>query len=415
MVDESGKRGHEVTREELYALVWDVPLAEVARSFAITDVQLAAVCRRLNVPIPSRDHWTTLAAGGKPKVWPLPRTAKHASASLGQRPARPTPPSAVGRPRESTTSPTPVPAVATAKNSGPLHPLTRKTRAYFLDVKRRVERHAKRRPDAAYSPDDWPPHPDHGRYWCSGEDGYHLCVSLPEVNRALEILDVLTKALTKQGFRISIKQPEHRNRHDRGESRLVAEKKGEELHYRMWESYSQRRYTAKEQAEAERARQYIGKVEYIPNGLFALELSGTEYRIQQTFRETNTKTLDQDLSNIVTAFVDAVPRQIALREERLEEERARQEEAHRRWQEENRTRQEKQLVENLLHEASRARRFAELRGYLDAIEREAVTTGGLSDVGRKWLEEARRLIDLYDPMQARLGLSNANNPDNDNA
>ena len=266
-----------------------------------------------------------------------------------------------------------------------------------------MERHAKRRPDAPYSPDDWPPHPDHGRYWCSGEDGYQLCVSLPQVERALGILDVLTKALTKQGFRISIKEPEHRSRHDRGQSRLVAEKKGEELHYRMWESYSQRRYTAKEQADAQRASRYIGKVEYIPNGTFVLELSGSEYRIQQTFRETSTKTLDQDLATIVTAFVDAVPRQIALREERLEEERARQQEAHRRWQEENRIRQEKQLVESLLDEASRARRFAELRGYLDAIEREAVTTGGVSDVGRKWLEEAQRLIDLYDPMQARLG------------
>lgn len=181
------------------------------------------------------------------------------------------------------------------------------------------------------------------------------------------------------------------------------EKKGEELHYRMWESYSQRRYTAKEQAEAQRASRYIGKVEFIPNGLFALELSGAEYRIQQTFRETNTKTLDHDLANIVTAFVDAVPRQRSLREVRLEEERARQEEAHRRWQEESRIRQEKQEVENLLDEASRARRFAELRSYLKAVEREASAGGGVTDAGRKWLEEARRLIELYDPLQARLG------------
>ncbi|MFO1315751.1 MAG: hypothetical protein U1F58_09110 [Burkholderiales bacterium] len=276
-----------------------------------------------------------------------------------------------------------------------------------------MERHAKRRPDAPYSPDDWPPHPDHGRYWCGGEDGYHVAASLPQVERALKILDALTKALVKSGFRVLVKEPDRRNRNDRAESRLIAEKSGEQLHYRMWESYSRRYYTAKEHAAAKKESRYLGSVEYIPNGTFVLELTGAEYRIEQMFRETKTRTLDLELPDIVTKFLEAVPRQKALREERLAQERAWQEAAQRRREEENRIREEKTQVESLLEEAGHARRFAELRSYLDAVEREAMQDGGITDAGRKWLVEARRLIERYDPMLVRLGPSPAVRDEND--
>lgn len=386
--------------------MWEKPLADIAESFGATDVELAAVCRKLNVPIPSRDHWSLQRSGATPKVWKLPRTAKQQVAVIGTRPIKASP--APTAEQSATEAPSPkAPSIKAATESARPHPLTRKTQAYFLDVKRRVERHAKRRPGAPYPSGDWPPHADHGRYWCGGEDGYPLLISLAQVERVLGILDGLTKGLIREGFLVVVREPDHPNRHDRSQPRLAAEMKGERLHYRLYESYSQRRYSAKEQAEAKKASRYIGRVEYIPNGTLVFELSGSEYRIKQTFRETNAKTFDLDLPTLVNAFVDAVLRQKALREERLAEERARQVEASRRWQEEHRLRQEKEQVEALLDEASRARRFAELRSYLATVEREATQGGGMTAEGRTWLDEARRLVEMYDPLQIRLDSADA--------
>jgi len=46
-----------VTREELYRLVWSKPITELAKEFGMSDVGLAKVCKKLNVPKPYRGYW----------------------------------------------------------------------------------------------------------------------------------------------------------------------------------------------------------------------------------------------------------------------------------------------------------------------------------------------------------------------
>lgn len=64
-----------VTREDLYARVWAKPVREVACDLHVSDVGLAKVCRRLNVPLPPRGHWAKLAAGQTVVTPPLPAPA----------------------------------------------------------------------------------------------------------------------------------------------------------------------------------------------------------------------------------------------------------------------------------------------------------------------------------------------------
>ncbi len=58
-------------RDELYRLVWSKPVRQVAKTYGVSDVALAKICRRLNVPVPGRGHWARVAAGQKPKRRPL--------------------------------------------------------------------------------------------------------------------------------------------------------------------------------------------------------------------------------------------------------------------------------------------------------------------------------------------------------
>lgn len=58
-------------REELFALVWDRPMVEVAKELGISDVALAKRCRSLQVPTPPRGYWARVRAGQRPKHPPL--------------------------------------------------------------------------------------------------------------------------------------------------------------------------------------------------------------------------------------------------------------------------------------------------------------------------------------------------------
>jgi hypothetical protein len=56
-------RVHRISRKELYELIWSEPITTLARQFGISDVGLAKVCRRSDIPAPPRGYWAKVAAG----------------------------------------------------------------------------------------------------------------------------------------------------------------------------------------------------------------------------------------------------------------------------------------------------------------------------------------------------------------
>ena len=66
----------QLTREELYDLVWSRPVTKVAAELEISDVALHKICRRHDVPVPPRGHWAKLAAGKPIQQTPLSKSSK---------------------------------------------------------------------------------------------------------------------------------------------------------------------------------------------------------------------------------------------------------------------------------------------------------------------------------------------------
>jgi hypothetical protein len=62
-----------MTRQQLYELVWKQPATTLAQTYGISDVGLAKVCRRHDIPRPSRGYWAQKEAGKSPATTPLPR------------------------------------------------------------------------------------------------------------------------------------------------------------------------------------------------------------------------------------------------------------------------------------------------------------------------------------------------------
>lgn len=51
------------TREELYQLVWELPMTDIAKKYTISDVGFRKLCIRLNIPFPKSGDWTKIRSG----------------------------------------------------------------------------------------------------------------------------------------------------------------------------------------------------------------------------------------------------------------------------------------------------------------------------------------------------------------
>ncbi|MBN9304806.1 MAG: hypothetical protein BGO82_11135 [Devosia sp. 67-54] len=61
-----------VTRDELYALVWQKPMSRLAEEFGISGNGLAKICDRMAVPYPPRGYWAKKEAGKPVVTFKLP-------------------------------------------------------------------------------------------------------------------------------------------------------------------------------------------------------------------------------------------------------------------------------------------------------------------------------------------------------
>jgi hypothetical protein len=63
---------HYFKRESLHELVWTAPVLEVAKRLGVSDVGLARLCRRAEIPTPGRGYWARVESGQRVGRAPLP-------------------------------------------------------------------------------------------------------------------------------------------------------------------------------------------------------------------------------------------------------------------------------------------------------------------------------------------------------
>jgi hypothetical protein len=69
-----GEQSHaiKISRQTLYGQVWATPMARLAKEYGISDVALAKICKKLNVPYPGRGYWRRKETGKAVRQIPLP-------------------------------------------------------------------------------------------------------------------------------------------------------------------------------------------------------------------------------------------------------------------------------------------------------------------------------------------------------
>ena len=171
------------TREDLYEAIWSEAVQKVAQALGISDVGLAKICKKLNVPRPGRGYWAKSPRLRKVLKKPLPPLAEgqESVSSISQAGgAGWTREALKALAEEGIAAPT---ATTPSNNTGP-HPLIAKYAAMVAEKEWGVRTLVKEKPCLA------------------------LAVSKPALERGVAILQTIFEALEAKGFNPEVLPPQ---------------------------------------------------------------------------------------------------------------------------------------------------------------------------------------------------------------
>ena len=373
-----------LSREELYKLVWEEPITTVAKRLGLSDVGLAKICKRYNIPRTERGYWAKKASGKFVRRIPLPKISpeeRYLDSIIIQLPT-----ADAFRESEEISA-----VLAFEKDEANLVVVPE-----TLSSPHRLIQHTKRSLKSG-SVDE------KGVLRTQDKGVLNIQVTKSSFDRALRIMNALVKAMERRGYEL---RPRHSSYY--GNKHLLAVYvEGEEVLFGLDEKISRQDYTPTptEQRKLDQRKIYpyqLPRHEYIATRKLTLRFWGwgsntsrstwSDAKIQRV-----ENCLNDFLANLYTSAVEMrMDREKREREEQLRrEERARKEELVRLRSE------EQARVDNLKADASSWKEAQRIRSDIEAV-RYSVSTGVstiLSGEGlQEWLSWAEQHADRLDPL-----------------
>jgi hypothetical protein len=368
-----------LSRTELYQLVWSEPMIKVAPRFGLSDVGLAKVCKRYNIPRPPVGYWAQKQFGKQPAQTPLPEAAE------GLRSIR-----FLEEERQQLAASVPVvedrvsddqlkkliafeeePSnqVAVPEQVAKYHPFVRQTKEAFAGV-------------SAYrglvSPN-----------WAAEGARLQVQVAKESVPRALRLMDCLIKEFEKRDHKVTFESTERRRT-------VLFVILGEKFEVRLREKSKMIRVS-----EAERKTSYE-RVRYEPNGLLELQLHSDKPSLHlATWVDGARKKLEDQINEILIELIVGVERVRKWRKQQEEYEGQRREAEIKRWKQEDERRKEQQKVQELEEMMGRWEKSDKIRTFVREVRQHVEATKGPIAVGSElgiWLDWALDQADHIDPL-----------------
>jgi hypothetical protein len=292
-----------LTRAELYQKVWTTPVRTLAKEFGLSDVGLAKLCHRHNLPTHGLGHWRLVETGQAPSRVPLPSVESSNSERITIT-VRELQPFDIPRKSERT----PSPKIQVQDDREITHPLALRTKKLFEPTSK----------------------DDRGQFIPTKLKAPHLRVSKNSMPRALRILDALFFAVEAQDYAV-----EWGNAPD---AWLSVNLDGEKLHFSLAESFSRKPHTL---TPAEAARKQKGQYIYTPQrdfeptGALHLSIDNLPYdlrSVRKSWSDGRFQRIEKCLSDCV-AILPHLTKAIKIVEEEDKREQARREEEAKRHEE----------------------------------------------------------------------------------
>lgn len=359
-----GTKHNVYRRETLYKEVWQFPVKEVAKKYAVSDVAIHKICKSLDVPTPPRGYWEKLRSGKKVEIPPLPHSDKHDVKTGMRRENVYTQTASEGlafMPEEERTM---VLAVASQiLLPGEKEKLHSKVAAYRKSLPILIKAKPTKTPYLADS------------------------VAEGTLPRVFRIIDALIKAAEPLGVTID------------DELRFCYGQDGIQLRFseattEILHELTREEKMAKLQYEDDLKRRGWGskpkirKYDHIYNGRVSVGIGE-----KRRFRDSKTGTLEQRLGEMLIAIFTAVNDVKIAREEREEKERKRQEEEQRKREHQKRYNEEVARTLALENQAEDYAIACKIRALIAAVE----SREEISDSVQQWLSWAKAKADWYDP------------------
>jgi hypothetical protein len=370
-----------INRKELYKKVWETPITRLSREYGLSDVGLAKICKKHNIPRPPRGYWARKAVGYNVKRLPLPQ-GDDITIEITPNPYSRN--SYKGRDLASRVSgfqnSDEDPIIVPDRLSSP-HPLIKQS-SEILNGRQSNE---------------------FGIVEPPKKGCLDIAVSKGNLRRSLRIMDTILKVLDKKGYGVYL-----------SEGRTKTKILGVPISFGISEKLATKKKRPEEHDLNGRYRFGHSRFieERVPFGDLGLTIHEAQdfyiYGCQQNWNDGKKSKLENRINSFVGGFVTVAAAKIERDKEREEEERRRIE-RQRQLQEERRKRaelrkrylEEEARVTRLISEAENWKSSQILREYIAEIEKHK--TGGdlpfsLNKHLIEWLKWAHDQADRLDPL-----------------
>lgn len=387
-----------LTRQELYDLVWSTPMRALAPKFGLSDVGLAKICKKNNIPRPPVGYWAKVEHGKKVRRPKLPPTLDGAvdSIVIEQKPTpAPTKPLVVHCFDEQ------LAAIARRIEGGDLvaavgtdlrgcGQLTRRSRDA---LKARTRKPTRDRWGVLQHPEPY------------SEAHVPILTSKDQQQRALLLLDAIAKTFDALG----VEQKDSGDRWHRG---VVFTLREWDFGLRIKEKTKRHDHVLTEEEKALRTRyrhSFAPKYDYVHTGQLLVELTyaGSGSQLLQLKDAKRAGPVEDQLGRLALAVVQRADshlarkaRAIVERQHELERQKRDREEAERRRIEEERRKAERACQERLCQLADDWRLATSLDAFLREVE-QRIRSSPMNcqdrDLLERWLRWAESVAQGRDP------------------
>lgn len=369
-----------VQREALYEEVWSDPVTVVAVRYGLSDVGLAKICKKLQIPLPRRGYWAKLKSGRKVSKATLPDLNPQSPSSIYM--VIPSADEIASRRATKEKAATIRHQAGDIKVPSELsspHPLVRAA------AKRLKQRDG-----------------------CSDKKGLRAAagevlnieVTRDSLDRALLIADTLIKAVAHQGISTSI---------DSSSQRTYFDVQGTLVSFSIVEHVSRSTHEITPAEKRARDRYWknsllsatpidyptIPQYDYHPTGKLAITLGNWPSR---SWRDTEKSQLESRVGQVIAGLISLAEeiRQRREDEVRQKEQRRLADERYENFT--KRHQREEAAFKELESKAIAWERANRLRAYIEAVERQASSSEELTKDLLEWVAWARAKANWLDPL-----------------
>jgi hypothetical protein len=386
-----------LSRKELYEIVWSKPMTTLAKEYGISDVGLAKICRRHQVPLPPRGYWAKLAAGIHVQKTHLQATKESETVFIETRKVS-TDQAIKDKQLDRNGNKTAIQLIGRInvpnKLSDP-HKFTVNTQLYFEKAIKQINK--------AKVAKNLPENYQHfrnlmyrGRINCYENNCYKITVSETLVGRALIFVDTLAKELELNGFVIRA------NKDDQSDSCVYVIKDNLRINFQISEGFKYQPFDKSSKKLSELEKILFSNKEPVATGRLTFSAQTAGSKIGKSWTDGKRK-IEESLAEIINDFLKLAPRhkvhiveqEIKRNQQSIEQEVYRAKESKRY--------QENAIYNQAVTEAIAFHDFIRLETYLNHLERVMGNSRGqLTAEATSWLETVRTLALITNPTNKRL-------------